>query len=514
MARDMDGDMAGTGNRAEVRAGDRAGEGRGPRHRVVVIGSGFGGLFGTKALRRSDVDVTMIAKTTHHLFQPLLYQVATGILSEGEIAPPTREILARQQNATVLLGEVTGIDLEGRSVTSHVLGRETVTPYDSLIVAAGAGQSYFGNDAFAEHAPGMKSVDDALELRGRIFGAFELAELGASRGEDVDHLLTFVVVGAGPTGVEMAGQIAELAHRTLRRDFRWINTRTARIVLVDAAAQVLPPFGARLGASTKKELEKLGVEVLLGAMVTDVDERGLVLKHKDGRTERLEALTKMWAAGVQGSELGRTLSEQTGAPLDRAGRIGVNPDLTLPGYPEVFVVGDMIALDNLPGVAQVAIQGAKYAAKAIDGRLEGRPPQQAFRYFDKGSMATISRFRAVAMIGRFRLTGFVAWLMWLAVHLVYITGFKNRVTAVLHWLVSFLGRGRSERTATEQQIFGRSALQRLEHGAADLVSPPDPDHVRRVEERRADLEAAALEEARLTDAGERGAHLGETVSAQ
>lgn len=485
----------------------------GTHHRVVVIGSGFGGLFGTKALRRSDVEVTMVAKTTHHLFQPLLYQVATGILSEGEIAPPTREILARQSNATVLLGEVTGIDLDGRTVTSHVLGRETVTPYDSLIVAAGAGQSYFGNDRFAEHAPGMKSVDDALELRGRIFGAFELAELGASRGEDVDHLLTFVVVGAGPTGVEMAGQIAELAHRTLRRDFRWINTRTARVVLVDAAAQVLPPFGARLGASTKRELEKLGVEVLLGAMVTDVDERGLVLTHKDGRTERLEAVTKIWAAGVQGSELSRTLSEQTGAPLDRAGRIGVNPDLTLPGYPEVFVVGDMIALDNLPGVAQVAIQGAKYAAKTIDGRLKGKPPLKPFRYFDKGSMATISRFRAVAMIGRLRLTGFVAWLMWLAVHLVYITGFKNRVTAVLHWLVSFLGRGRSERTATEQQIFGRTALQRLDRGAADLVSPPDPEQVRRVEERRAELEAAALEESRLTDAGERGANLGEPVAA-
>jgi NADH dehydrogenase len=480
-------------------------------HRVVVIGSGFGGLFGTKALRRSDVEVTMVAKTTHHLFQPLLYQVATGILSEGEIAPPTREILARQKNATVLLGEVTDIDLDGRTITSHVLGRESVTPYDSLIVAAGAGQSYFGNDGFAEFAPGMKSVDDALELRGRIFGAFELAELGASRGEDVDHLLTFVVVGAGPTGVEMAGQIAELAHRTLRRDFRWINTRTARVVLIDAASQVLPPFGAKLGASTKKELEKLGVEVLLGAMVTDVDERGLVLKYKDGRSERLEAVTKMWAAGVQGSNLGRTLSEQTGAPLDRAGRIGVNPDLTLPGYPEVFVVGDMIALDNLPGVAQVAIQGAKYAAKTIDGRLKGRPPQKPFRYFDKGSMATISRFRAVAMIGRLRLTGFVAWLMWLAVHLVYITGFKNRVTAVLHWLVSFLGRGRAERTATEQQIFGRSALQRLEHGAADLVSPPDPEQVRRLDERRAELEAAALEEVRLTDSGERGAHLGEPV---
>ncbi len=482
------------------------------RHRVVVIGSGFGGLFGTKALRRSDVEVTMVAKTTHHLFQPLLYQVATGILSEGEIAPPTREILARQKNATVLLGEVTDIDLDGRTVTSHVLGRESVTPYDSLIVAAGAGQSYFGNDGFAEYAPGMKSVDDALELRGRIFGAFELAELGASRGEDVDHLLTFVVVGAGPTGVEMAGQIAELAHRTLRRDFRFINTRTARVVLIDAAAQVLPPFGAKLGASTKRELEKLGVEVLLGTMVTDVDERGLVLKHKDGRTERLEAVTKIWAAGVQGSELGRVLSEQTGAPLDRAGRIGVNPDLTLPGYPEVFVVGDMISLDNLPGVAQVAIQGAKYAAKTIDGRLTGRPPQKPFRYFDKGSMATISRFRAVAMIGSLRLTGFVAWLMWLAVHLVYITGFKNRVTAVLHWLVSFLGRGRAERTATEQQIVGRTALQRLEHGAADLVSPPDGDQVRRVEERRAELEAAAIEEARLTDARERGAHLGEPVS--
>jgi NADH dehydrogenase len=478
------------------------------RHRVVVIGSGFGGLFGTKALRRADVDVTMVAKTTHHLFQPLLYQVATGILSEGEIAPPTREILARQKNATVLLGEVTAIDLAARTVTSHVLSRETVTPYDSLIVAAGSGQSYFGNDGFAEYAPGMKSVDDALELRGRIFGAFELAELGAARGEDVDHLLTFVVVGAGPTGVEMAGQIAELAHRTLKRDFRHINTRTARVVLIDAAAQVLPPFGAKLGASTQKELEKLGVEVMLGAMVTDVDERGLVVKYKDGHSERIEAVTKMWAAGVQASELGRTLAEQTGAPLDRAGRIGVNPDLTLPGYPEVFVVGDMIALDNLPGVAQVAIQGAKYAARTIENRLEHKAPPKPFKYFDKGSMATISRFRAVAMIGRLRLTGFIAWLMWLAVHLVYITGFKNRVTAVLHWLVSFLGRGRSERTATEQQIFGRSALQRLEHGASDLVSPPDPDTVRRVEERRAELEAAALEEVRLTDEGARGAHLG------
>jgi NADH dehydrogenase len=476
------------------------------RHQVVVIGSGFGGLFGTKALRRADADVTMVAKTTHHLFQPLLYQVATGILSEGEIAPPTREILSGQENARVILGEVTDIDLEARTVTSRVLHRETVTPYDSLIVAAGAGQSYFGNDHFSEFAPGMKSIDDALELRGRIFGAFELAEISDDEDE-IDRLLTFVVVGAGPTGVEMAGQIAELAHRTLKKDFRRINTRAARVILLDAAPQVLPPFGQKLGAKTQAELEKLGVEVKLGAMVTDVDERGIEMKYKDGRVERIDTVTKIWAAGVQASPLGRTLSEQTGAPLDRAGRIAVNPDLTLPGHPEVFVVGDMIALDNLPGVAQVAIQGAKYAAKEIDGRLRGKAPQPPFKYFDKGSMAIISRFRAVAMVGKLRLAGVIAWLMWLAVHLVYITGFKNRVTALLHWAVSFLGRGRSERTTTEQQIFARSALARLKRGATDLVSEPGAyDAARQLLEtsRREELEARAAEETRLTDAGERG----------
>ena len=483
---------------------DHTTEDRSERHQVVVIGSGFGGLFGTKALRRADVDVTMVAKTTHHLFQPLLYQMATGILSEGEIAPPTREILRKQKNAQVLLGNVTAIDLEAQTVTSHVLGRETVSHYDSLIVAAGAGQSYFGNDHFAQFAPGMKSVDDALELRGRIFGAFEMAELGAARGENVDHLLTFVVVGAGPTGVEMAGQIAELAHRTLKRDFKAINTRTARVVLIDAAPQVLPPFGRKLGLWTKERLEKLGVEVMLGAMVTDVDERGLRVKFKNGAEERVEAVTKVWAAGVQASRLGKTLSEQTGAPLDRAGRIGVNPDLTLPGHPEVFVVGDMIALDNLPGVAQVAIQGAKYAAKEIDGRLKGKPAQKPFKYFDKGSMATISRFNAVATIGKLRLSGFIAWLMWLAVHLVYITGFKNRITAVMHWFVSFLGRGRSERTATEQQIFGRLALSRLRRGATDLVSAPGEYDADRERDRRAELEAQAEEEVRLTDESRRG----------
>lgn len=476
-------------------------------HRVVVIGSGFGGLFGTKSLRRADVDVTVIARTSHHLFQPLLYQVATGILSQGEIAPPTREILSNQKNAKVVLGEVTDIDLEARTVTSQILGRELVTSYDSLLVAAGATQSYFGNDHFSEHAPGMKTIDDALELRGRIFGAFEMAEVGATRGDDVDHLLTFVVVGAGPTGVEMAGQIAELAHRTLRSDFRAINTRKARVVLIDAAAQVLPPFGERLGAKTQTELEKLGVEVMLGAMVTDVDERGLEVQFKDGRVERIDSVTKIWAAGVQGSPLAQTLAEQTGAPLDRAGRIGVNPDLTLPGHPEVFVVGDMIALDNLPGVAQVAIQGAKYAAKEIRNRLEDKPPQAPFKYFDKGSMATISRFSAVAMVGKIRVTGLIAWFMWLAVHLIYLTGFKNRVSALLRWAVTFVSNSRSERTSTEQQIFARMALARLDKGAADLVSSPgefDAELARAQEARRLELEAVAAEEARLTDSGVRG----------
>jgi len=473
------------------------------KHRVVVIGSGFGGLFTTKALKGADVDVTMIAKTTHHLFQPLLYQVATGILSQGEIAPPTRDVLHRQQNATVLLGEVNAIDLTAKTVTSEVLGRTTVTPYDSLVVAAGAGQSYFGNDHFAEFAPGMKSIDDALELRGRIFGAFELAELGAARGEDVSANLTFVVVGAGPTGVEMAGQIAELARRTLKADFRYINSRKARVVLVDAAPQVLPPFGEQLGRRAKQDLEKIGVEVVLGAMVTDVDERGLEMKFKDGTQQRIDALTKVWAAGVQASDLGKTLSEQTGAELDRAGRISVNNDLTLPGHPEVFVVGDMISLNHLPGVAQVAMQGGKFAAKAIKADIAGQPRATEFKYFDKGSMATISRFKAVATVGKLRVSGFIAWMMWLVVHLAYLTGFRNRLTATLHWFASFVGRDRSERTTTIQQVFARAALEKVEGGAAGLVSEPG-EYDALLEARRDELEANAAEEARLTDAHERG----------
>ncbi len=476
------------------------------RHRVVVIGSGFGGLFATQRLKGADVDVVLVARTTHHLFQPLLYQVATGILSEGEIAPATREVLARQRNASVLLGDVTRIDLAARTVTHESVGRTTVTPYDSLIVAAGAGQSYFGNDQFARHAPGMKSIDDALELRGRIFGSFELAEL-ASTPAEVGRLMTFVVVGAGPTGVEMAGQIAELAPRTLRRDFRRIDPNDARIILLDAAPHILGSFGEKLGGKARKRLEELGVEVRLGAKVVDVDLSGIEVEGSDGTRERIEALCKVWAAGVSASPLAAQLAGQSEAGLDRAGRIQVLPDLTLPGHQEVFVVGDMMALDHLPGVAQVAIQGGRYAADQIRRRLADEPPQGPFRYVDKGSMATISRFSAVASIGKVRFGGFVAWLLWLGVHLMYLTGFKNRVTALLHWAVSFVGRGRSERTATEQQIFGRNALQRLEGGAADLVSSPgayDADPARIASLRRAELEEWARVEAELTDSGERG----------
>ncbi len=437
-----------------------------PRHRVVVVGSGFGGLFGTKALKRADVDITLVAKTTNHLFQPLLYQVATGILSEGEIAPATRDVLRKQKNVTTILGDVTDIDLTARTVTSENLGRSLVTPYDSLIVAAGAGQSYFGNDHFARFAPGMKDIDDALELRGLILGCFEQAELAALRGDkhEAARLLCFVVVGAGPTGVEMAGQIAELAHRTLRRDFRAIDPTEAKIILVDAADQVLPAFGDRLGVIALKRLEEIGVEVQLRGKVVDIDATGIEIEDLGddaGYVRRIESVCKVWAAGVQASPLGKRLAEQSGAEVDRAGRVKVRPDLTLPGHPEVFVVGDMIALNDLPGVAQVAIQGSRFAAKQIVRRLAGKPTEEAFSYFDKGSMATISRFSAVASVAGLRFGGFIAWLMWLAVHLVYIIGFKSQVTTLLHWAVSFLGRARSERTITEQQVFARRAIERL-----------------------------------------------------
>jgi NADH dehydrogenase len=439
-------------------------------HRVVVIGSGFGGLFATKALRRAPVEVTLLDRTTHHLFQPLLYQVATGILSEGEIAPPTRDILRRQGNARVLLGDVQQIDLDAKTVTSHILGTTTVSPYDSLIVAAGADTSYFGNDAFAEFAPGMKSIDDALELRGRIFGAYEMAELEPDP-EQLDAWLTFVVVGAGPTGVEMAGQIAELSRRTLKNNFRAIDPATTRVILVDAADAVLGSFGEKLSAHAELELKRIGVEVQLGAMVVGVDAEGIEVRDPDGSTRRIRARTKIWAAGVAGSPLGAQLTRAAtsgAAGTDRTGRVLVQPDLTLPDHPDVFVVGDLAALDQLPGVAQVAIQGGQHAAGQIRKRLQGKETGQPFRYKDKGSMATISRFRAVASIGRFHFSGFLAWMAWLVVHLIFLTAFKNRVSALMHWAVSFIGRGRSERTATVQQVTARNTISR--HSAQNTPS--------------------------------------------
>lgn len=444
------------------------------KHRVVIIGSGFGGLNAAQKLKRADVDIKLIAKTTHHLFQPLLYQVATGIISEGEIAPPTRVILRNQKNCQVLLGEVTDIDLTNRTIDSLLLGHSYRTPYDTLIVAAGAGQSYFGNDHFAEWAPGMKTIDDALELRGRILGAFEQAER-SSDPERRAKLLTFVVVGAGPTGVEMAGQIAELADYTLRGAFRHIDSTKARVILLDAAPAVLPPMGEKLGLKAAARLEKLGVEIQLGAMVTDVDRNGITVKRNDGSTERIECATKVWSAGVAASRLGKILADQSGAEIDRAGRIRVMPDLTIPGHPNVFAVGDMALMDGVPGQAQGAIQGARYAARLIKAELAGADPtgREPFHYFDKGSMATVSRFSAVAKVGPVEFGGFIAWLAWLFLHLIYLVGFRARLATTLSWIGTFVGSKRGQLTITEQQAYARTRIEQLEEIVAEVEGEDD-----------------------------------------
>ena len=432
------------------------------RHRVVIVGAGFGGLFAAKALRRADVHVTIINGTTYHLFQPLLYQVATGILSEGEVAPPIREVLKRQDNVDVRLGWVEDVDVDAKLVMVNGPGVTYTVPYDTLIVAAGSSQSYFGNDEFAHHAPGMKSIDDALELRARIFNAFEIADVQTDPAA-AERWMTFVVVGAGATGTEMAGQIAELAHRTLPGQYRHIDPHRTRIVLVDAVGHVLTNFHDDLSTAALRRLHLLGVEVELDTKVVGVDDTGIDVETVRG-PERIEAMTKVWAAGVAASPLAKRLAEATGATTDRAGRLHVRPDSTVPGHPEIFVVGDLMALPGkdgrqLPGVAQVAIQSGRHAAKQILRRLAGKTDGQPFHYFDKGNMAVISRFAAVANIGKVRLSGFPAWLIWLGVHLFYLVGFKNRVTAVLHWAVSFLGRGRSERVSTLQQVHSRAAMR-------------------------------------------------------
>ena len=437
------------------------------RHRVVVIGSGFGGLTAVKAFKHAPVDVKMIARTQHHLFQPLLYQVATGIIAEGEIAPATRVILRRQKNAEVLLGNVVQIDLQGRYVVSELLGHLYKNEYDTLIVAAGAGQSYFGNDHFAEFAPGMKTIDDALELRGRILGAFEQAE----RSTDPAHrqqLLTFTVVGGGPTGVEMAGQIAELANDTLKGSFRNIDSTKARVILLDAGRAVLSPMGPALGKKAQDRLEKMGVEIQLGTTVTDVDAKGLTLKDSDGVIRRIESQCKVWSAGVSASPLGKHIADQSAAEVDRAGRVKVLPDLSIPGHPNVFVIGDMAFVEGVPGMAQGAIQGAKYMARAVKTELKGADPaeRKPFKYFDKGSMATVSRFSAVTKVGPVEFGGFIAWLAWLLLHLVYIVDFKSKITTLFSWIVTFLSTHRGQLTITEQQATARLSVQQLEEIAA------------------------------------------------
>jgi NADH dehydrogenase len=407
---------------------------------VLVIGGGFAGLNAVRGLAGAPVDVRLVDRRNHHLFQPLLYQVATGSLAAGEIAPPLRWIQRRQRNASVALAEVAAIDLAARTVTARGRdGDQHVLPYDTLVVAAGAETAYFGHPEWAGDAPGLKSIEDAVELRRRIHAAFEAAELAEDPAAR-RAWLTFVVVGAGPTGVELAGQIAELARDTLRADFDRIDTRTARVLLLDAGGQVLPTLPQRLGRRAQRDLQRLGVDVQLHARVTAVDATGVQLD-----TERIDARTVVWAAGVHGSPLAAAL----GVELDRGGRVPVEPDLTLRGHPEVLVAGDLALVPGVPGVAPAAMQMGKHAAAVIRARLDGRQPPSRFRYHDRGELATIGRNAAVGKIKGVRVTGRLAWLTWLAVHLAYLVGFHNRVLVLLRWAWSFVTRGRGSRVITD-----------------------------------------------------------------
>ncbi|MHA2788949.1 NAD(P)/FAD-dependent oxidoreductase [Corynebacterium sp. S7] len=442
----------------------------GSRHHVIIIGSGFGGLFAAQKLADAEVDVTLISRSNHHLFQPLLYQVATGILSSGEIAGSTRQILAKQQNASVVKGDVSDIDVKAKTVTVDLPSRAQKYEYDSLIVAAGAGQSYFGNDHFAEFAPGLKTLDNALELRARILGAFERAEVAESP-EEVERLLTFVIVGAGPTGVEMAGQIAEMATRSFKNNYSNFEPSQAKVILLDGAPQVLPPFGKRLGRNAQRQLEKLGVTVRLNAMVTNVDEETVTFKDtKTNEETNIYSRTKIWSAGVAASPLGKIIADQTGLEVDRAGRVPVNPDLSVGEERNVFVVGDMMGLDRLPGVAQVAIQGGEYAAQVIKEQVEeDKTPDQRepFKYFDKGSMAIVSRFSAVVKMGKVEVTGFLGWIMWLVVHVMFLVGFRNRLVSMFTWGLNALSPRRYNLATTSQQMHGRTGFLKLKRSVAD-----------------------------------------------
>jgi NADH dehydrogenase len=410
----------------------------------VVVGGGFGGLPATRLLARSDVDVTLLDRRNHHLFQPLLYQVATGILSPGQVAPVLRHLLRKHENVRVELARVTSFDLDRRVVRTTIIpGMEREFPYDSLIVAAGVNQSYFGHDEFALIAPGMKTIDDALELRRRIYGAFELAE-NCTEASDRQFWLTIAVVGGGPTGVELAGQIRELAVRSLRRDFRSIDPSSVRVVLLDGGTEPLANFGDRLSGAAARALEHMGVELRMGARVVGVDGLGVDVQGREG-TDRITAGTTIWAAGVQASPLAAQLAEASGAETDRAGRINVLPDLTLPGHPEVFALGDMAAINDLPGVCEVAMQGGLHAANTIRRRLKGDTRKVAFKYRDLGSAAAIGRFKAIVSVRGLRLSGFPGWVVWLFVHIAFLNGFGGRVTTLYRWARSMIGRSRPER---------------------------------------------------------------------
>jgi NADH:ubiquinone reductase (H+-translocating) len=426
------------------------------KHHVVVIGGGFGGLQAVSKLRRAPVEVTLVDRRNFHLFQPLTYQVATGALSPGEIAYPLRAIFKRNRNVRVLLAEVADFDLDAHELHLRPVGAVPALErlgYDTLIVAGGSHYSYFGHEEWQQHAAEVKSLESAVAVRGRLLAAFEAAEVEPNPAAR-DAWLTFVVVGAGPTGVEMAGQIAELARDTLRRDFRTIDPRRARILLVEAADRVLTSFPPSLSTKAERSLQRLGVTVLTGRTVIGIDAAEVTLERRDGGVERIPSRAVIWAAGVTASALAGRLAELTGAEHDRAGRVTVEADLTLPGHPDVFAIGDMVRVRDpggepvvLPGVAPAAMQQGRYAASIVRARLRGRP-HGAFRYRDKGNLATIGRAAAVADIKGVRLSGFLAWAAWLLVHLWYLIGFQNRLLVLIRWSFSFATHGRGARLIT------------------------------------------------------------------
>ncbi|WP_240959756.1 NAD(P)/FAD-dependent oxidoreductase [Rhodococcus sp. HNM0563] len=409
------------------------------RTEVVIVGSGFGALAVAKKLGKAGTPFVLISETTEHLFQPLLYQVATGVISPGEIAPSVRAILAKYPNADVRLGRVVDVNPDDNTVVYEAGGKRHTLGYEHLVAATGARQAYFGRDEFADLTFALKTVDDAERLRRQIIRCFEEAHI-TTDPELRKNLLSFIVVGAGPTGVELAGQIKELAQRYFAESIGNIKGEDVTVTLVEGADKVLPPFGGKLSEYSKESLEKAGVDVVVGTMVTDIDEHGATLKTADtGESRRLTAETIIWSAGIQANDFADVLAERTGCETVRSGRLLVDNDFTVGRADNIYAIGDMVTLDNLPAQSPFAMQGGRHVAKLILGKA---PAGTAFQYRDKGSMAIINRFRAITRVGKIELTGFIAWVLWLAVHLVYLVGFRNRYIAVMSWCGSFLGHRR------------------------------------------------------------------------